>query len=82
MPHISTMKVFGKGQVTLPKKWRDKVGTEHFIAEETPQGLLIKPITEVVYYEMDDENFGLHFSTGISSSTLLANLKKANGKVR
>ena len=68
MPHISTMKVFGKGQVTLPKNGGIKLEPRHFIAEETPQGLLIKPITEVVYYEMDDENFGLHFPTGISSS--------------
>lgn len=78
---ISTLKIFGKGQVTLPKEWRDRVKTEHFIVEETPQGLLIKPIVESTYYEMDEENFGLHFPTGISASKLADNLKKANAKI-
>lgn len=79
---ITTLKVFGKGQVTLPKKWRAKVHTEHFIAEETPQGLLIKPLVEATYYEIDEENFGLHFPMGIEASKLLKNLKKANAKIR
>ncbi|MEK7528714.1 MAG: hypothetical protein AAB592_03025 [Patescibacteria group bacterium] len=78
---VSTLKLFGKGQVTLPKAWRDKVKTANFLAEETAEGLLIKPLTEAVYYEIDDENFGLHFPTGIEASKLLAKLKKANGEI-
>ncbi|PTT75195.1 MULTISPECIES: AbrB/MazE/SpoVT family DNA-binding domain-containing protein [unclassified Chryseobacterium] len=39
-----TLKSFNSGQVTLPKKWRDQFDTDLFIAEETKEGLLIKPI--------------------------------------
>ena len=39
-----TLKLFNSGQVTLPKKWRDQFDTDLFIAEETKEGLLIKPI--------------------------------------
>lgn len=79
---MTTLKTFGKGQVTLPKAWREKVGAEFFVAEETPQGLLIKPIVESTYYEIDEENFGLHFPQGISASKLAKELKKANAKIR
>ncbi|MFC1798024.1 AbrB/MazE/SpoVT family DNA-binding domain-containing protein [Patescibacteria group bacterium] len=48
-----TLKTFNTGQITLPKKWRDKFETKNFMATETEEGLLIKPIedNEVVYYE-------------------------------
>ncbi|MDR0282774.1 MAG: hypothetical protein LBI53_05870 [Candidatus Peribacteria bacterium] len=39
-----TLKLFNTGQVTLPKTWRSKYATEHFLATETKHGLLIKPI--------------------------------------
>jgi len=38
------LKMFNSGQVTLPKKWREQYDTHSFIAEETSEGLLIKPI--------------------------------------
>jgi len=41
---IYTLKIFNTGQITLPKKWRDKLKTKVLIAEETPEGLLIKPV--------------------------------------
>ncbi len=78
---ITPLKVFGTGQVTLPKWWRDKVKAKHFIAEETPRGLLIKPLTESVYYETDEEGFGLNFPTGISAKKLHDELKKAYAKL-
>lgn len=78
---MTTLKVFGKGQITLPKDWRDKVHTEYFVAEEIPQGLLLKPIIESTYYEIDEENFGLHFPQGIPASKLARELKKANAKI-
>ena len=43
---ISILKEFGKGQVTLPKKWRDKFSTKVYMAKETSQGLLIVPFTD------------------------------------
>lgn len=78
MENVGMLKLFGKGQITLPKKWRDKVKTRYFIAEDTPQGLLIKPLIESTYYEIDEDNFGLHFPTGIEAGKLAQHLKKAN----
>jgi len=43
---ISILKEFGRGQVTLPKKWRDKYKTKVYVAKETSQGLLIVPFTD------------------------------------
>ena len=43
---ISILKEFGRGQVTLPKKWRDRFQTNVYIAKDTSQGLLIVPITD------------------------------------
>jgi bifunctional DNA-binding transcriptional regulator/antitoxin component of YhaV-PrlF toxin-antitoxin module len=77
---VVPLKQFGKGQVTLPKKWRDQFDTDYFLAEETPQGLLIKPLVESVYYE-NEEEFGLNFPTGIPASVLLKKLKAANEKL-
>ncbi|OGJ49217.1 hypothetical protein A2335_05060 [Candidatus Peregrinibacteria bacterium RIFOXYB2_FULL_32_7] len=81
MDTIVPLKLFGKGQITLPKFWRDKYDTDNFIAEETAQGLLIKPLVKVNYYELSDDNFGLNFPTGIEAGELLKKLKKMNGKL-
>lgn len=43
---ITILKEFGRGQVTLPKKWRERFNTKVYIAKETSQGLLIMPFTE------------------------------------
>lgn len=43
---ISILKEFGRGQVTLPKKWRDRFDTKVYIAKETSQGLLIIPFQD------------------------------------
>ncbi len=43
---INLLKEFGRGQITLPKKWRDRFGTNVYIAKETSQGLLIIPFTD------------------------------------
>jgi len=72
--------MFNSGQVTLPKKWREQFDTRKFIAEETTEGLLIKPLQEAVYYE-DEESFGLHFPMGISADELEKKLKEANEKL-
>ena len=73
------LKTFNTGQITLPKKWRDRVGTKTFIAEERPEGLLIRPVgasTEwnVVYYESKD-GFGLYSENGIDPETIIRNIK-------
>ena len=43
---FSILKEFGRGQVTLPKKWRDRFSTKVYIAKETSQGLLIVPFQD------------------------------------
>lgn len=78
---LSVLKMFGKGQITLPKKWRDKVDSEYFVAEETPQGLLLKPLKKSVYYEVEEEKFGINFPNGINAGELKKQLKKANAKL-
>jgi bifunctional DNA-binding transcriptional regulator/antitoxin component of YhaV-PrlF toxin-antitoxin module len=79
---ITTLKAFGTGQITLPKAWREKFKTKHFIAQETSQGLLIKPVVEEGYfYELDSGEFGVNFPLGMDAEKVLSNLKKANGEV-
>jgi len=78
MSHITTAKIFGTGQITLPKKWRNKMKTKHIIIEEVPQGLLIKPLVPSLYYEVDDQNFGINFPMGIEAGELAEKLKKSN----
>jgi hypothetical protein len=78
---VTSLKLFGKGQVTLPKTWRDQYDTDIFLAEEVPQGLLIRPVVESAYYEMGDQYFGINFPVGRSASTVLADLKKANARL-
>jgi len=35
-----------RGQITLPKSWRDKFGTQYFMAEILDGSLVIKPMIE------------------------------------
>ncbi|MFA4891521.1 MAG: AbrB/MazE/SpoVT family DNA-binding domain-containing protein [Candidatus Gracilibacteria bacterium] len=79
---ITTLKIFGTGQVTLPKAWREKFKTDHFVAQETSEGLLIKPLVEDgFFYELEDGEFGISFPLGMAAKEVHANLKKANGEV-
>lgn len=79
---ITPLKLFGKGQITLPKIWRDKFDTKLFVAEEVSEGLLIKPLVEKYYYEIDESNFGLYFPSGIEAKKLAKSLKKAHARLR
>ena len=81
MNNLTTAKIFGSGQITLPKQWRNKMKTTNVIIEEVPQGLLIKPLLPSLYYEIDENNFGLNFPTGIEAGELATKLKQANGKL-
>jgi len=67
-----TLTLWDNGAVTLPKEWREKYGTRHFIARENERGyLVIMPILDVEYWEKSDGSFGLHFPTGIEAGELL-----------
>jgi len=72
-----TLKLFNTWQVTLPKSWRTKYDTKVFIAEETSNWLLIKPIIKdnVVYYE-NNEWFGIYSESGINPVDIISKIKK------
>lgn len=76
-----TLKLFNTGQVTLPKEWRNKWNTKNFLAEDTEEGLLIKPIQkdedDVVYYE-DKHGFGIYSKKGIDPNKIIEAIKKLN----
>lgn len=76
-----TLSMHGQGVITLPKEWRDKYHTKSFMAIETAEGLLIKPIEEVQYYERKDGSFGLHFPFGIEAGRLAEMMATANKKI-
>lgn len=47
-----TLKMFGTGQITVPKIWRDEFATTHFQAQRIKQGVLLRPVTryeEVIF---------------------------------
>ena len=77
-----TLTLWDNGAVTLPKAWREKYGTRHFIARENERGyLVIMPILDVEYWEKKDGSFGLHFPTGIEAGELLDLMKKAEKNI-
>lgn len=63
--------LWGQGAVTLPKEWRQQFATKHFMAVVTSDGLLIKPIVEVEYYENSPTDFGLRFPMGMKPERFL-----------
>ncbi len=77
-----TLTLFNTGQVTLPKKWRDRFKTKNFVAEETEEGLLIKPLNtgggKTVYYE-DEEGFGLYCEKGLPVKDIIKSIQKIHG---
>ena len=76
-----TLKMFNTGQITLPKAWRKKYKTKHFIAEQTKQGLLIKPILsgeDAVYYE-NEEGYGIVFPKGVDPQVIIDKMKEMDG---
>ena len=79
MTHILSM--FNTGQITLPKKWRDKQKTNKFTAEETDEGLLIKPVRkdEIVYYE-NKERFGIYCEKGLDPQLIIDAIDRLDGQ--
>ncbi len=75
---IATLNVQKTGMITLPKKWRDRYPANIVIAEETPEGLLIKPYSDVEYWEDEKGNCGLHFPHGIPAADLVQKLQHAS----
>ncbi|MEK7672336.1 MAG: hypothetical protein AAB373_00480 [Patescibacteria group bacterium] len=77
---IYTLSMFNTGQVTLPRNWRKKFKTNKFVAEETQEGLLIKPLEKdgTVYYE-DKKGFGIYCETGLDVEKIIKTIDKLNG---
>ncbi len=77
---IHTLSMFNTGQITLPKSWRAKYKTTKFVAEETKEGLLIRPLVkdETVYYE-DKNGFGIYCESGLDIEQFKQAIKKMNG---
>lgn len=76
-----TLSMWGNGAVTLPKKWRAQFPTKHFVASEVPQGLLIRPILDIEYYEEKDGTVGLRFPSGMDMDEFLELFRKASKKI-
>ena len=78
-----TFTLFNTGQVTLPKAWREQFDTRHFLAKETEEGLLVKPLTEnvddVVFYENKGE-FGLYSAKGMDPEKIIKAIQKLHGQ--
>ncbi len=75
---IATLSVQKSGMITLPKKWRDRNPTKIVMVEEVSEGLLIKPYSDIEYWEDDKGNCGLHFPHGIDAGELAKKLQHAS----
>ena len=75
------LSMFNTGQITLPKKWREKFKTNKFIAEEVAEGLLIKPVVndEVVYYE-NEKGYGVYCEKGMDPKKIIDAINKIDGQ--
>ena len=72
-----TLNLFNTGQITLPKKWREQFSTKKFIAKETKEGLIIKPIFDdnTVFYE-NNEWFWIYSEHWIDPDSIISKIKK------
>lgn len=62
-----------RGQVTLPKSWRDKFDTNYYSVEIGNDELLIKPLSKTTNFKDDVENSWQEYKEGktISSEELI-----------
>ncbi len=83
--------VTSKGQITLPKVWRDRFCADQFLLLEEKRGLLVKPvdIDEIETLEDLDKGNGYNVifnakrdngGKGIPAGKLLKLLEKINGQ--
>jgi len=68
------LKLFGTGQVTLPKKWRSKFNTSHYKAIMEGDKLTITPLEkDHIFFDADEFNNG----EGVELDTFYKALKKS-----
>lgn len=77
-----TLSLFNSGQITLPKKFRDKFRTNKYVGVEKDGGIFIKPLfvkqcdienywdDQNVNFETDDSNWKVQFKNGIPAKNL------------
>lgn len=76
------LNLWGNGSVTLPKKWRERYKTKHFMARENERGNLeIIPIVDVEYVEDGKGNYGLRFPLGIEAGKLKNILEEEDSRL-
>lgn len=72
------VKSTSKGQITIPKIWRDQFSTENFLLEIDNKYILIKPIRiedieeEEILFDAERDNKG----KGVSPDEMIKMLKK------
>lgn len=74
--NAKVIKTTSKGQITIPKKWRNEKNTDNFLLEVHDQKIVIKPLyleKEEVVFDADRDNNG----KGISAQEMLNLLKEA-----
>lgn len=78
MPNTSVVrKIFGSGQVTLPKRWRERIGTDTVSVQEKEGELRIKPLkTDASSIIFDSAKVG--HPEGVEIKQFLKALKKTN----
>lgn len=73
MKKEAILKVFGTGQVTLPKQWRGQLKTPYVRAKMTDRAVLITPLNDENYLGVPEVSEALHepgFTTIIDAKKL------------
>ncbi|MFB6225758.1 MAG: AbrB/MazE/SpoVT family DNA-binding domain-containing protein [Candidatus Paceibacteria bacterium] len=55
MDETKTIKMFGTGQITLPKEWRQQFDTDTFKVKQKDNELVIKPVRKVEVEEVPED---------------------------
>lgn len=78
---LRTLSVQKTGMITLPKAWRERHPSTFVIAQETPEGLLIRPYSDIEYWEDSDGNYGIRMPGGIDAERLLGMLQHSRAEI-
>ena len=72
----TVLKVFGTGQVTLPKKWRSRFKTQYYTAVMDGNRLILAPLQdENVFFDSEAFNQGEGVDIGVFYKALKKSLR-------
>jgi bifunctional DNA-binding transcriptional regulator/antitoxin component of YhaV-PrlF toxin-antitoxin module len=72
----TVLKLFGTGQVTLPKKWRTRFKTKYYTAVMEGDRLILAPLEEEkVFFDANEFNQGQGVDIGVFYKALKKSLK-------